>query len=92
MTRTLILFASVVFVAHSYAAEAPRLDGKAVYTLYRSSAVIGGEKWRLHVATFDSADGSEYNRDNCEVAKQLFQSQPGVTVTYWCERGYFSKQ
>jgi hypothetical protein len=33
-------------------------------------------------------DGSaaEYNRSNCEIARSLFQSQPGVIVTYWCER------
>ena len=74
------------------ATEAPRVDTKLVYTLYRSSAVTGGEKWRLHVATFDSADGVQYNRENCDTAKSLFQSQPGVTVTYWCERGYFSKK
>lgn len=83
----------LAFAAHcAYAIDAPRLDPKSVYTLYRSSAVVGGDKWRLHVATFDSSDGSQYNRDNCETAKSLFQSQPGVTVTYWCERGYFSKQ
>lgn len=67
-------------------------DAKSVYTLYRSSAVAGGEKWRMHVATFDATDGTEYNRDNCEVAKNLFQVQPGVKVTYWCERGFFSKE
>lgn len=85
-----ITLAFVAFYAN--ATEAPRVDPKSVYTLYRSSAVAGGEKWRLHVATFDSSDGAQYNRDNCETAKSLFQSQPGVTVTYWCERGHFSKQ
>jgi hypothetical protein len=67
-------------------------DAKTVYTLYRSSAVTGGDKWRVHVATFDAVDGAEYNRDNCEVAKGLFKTQPGVKVMYWCERGYFSKE
>lgn len=74
------------------ATETPKAEPNSVYTLYRSSAITGGDKWRLHVATFDSSDGAQYNRDNCEIAKSLFQSQPGVTVTYWCERGYFSKQ
>ena len=83
---------TAVFFASSYAAEHKRPDNKAIYTLYRSSAVMGGEKWRLHVATFDSADGVNYNRDNCETAKGLFQIQPGVTVTYWCERGVYSKE
>ena len=66
-------------------------DAKSVYTLYRTSAVNGGEKWRVHVATFDAGDDVKYNRENCETAKSLFQAQPGVSVTFWCERGSFSK-
>jgi hypothetical protein len=60
------------------------------YRLYRSSAATHGLV--IHVATFDSVerkDGAgtaEYNRDNCEIARDLFQSQPGVRVTFWCER------
>jgi hypothetical protein len=62
-----------------------------VFRLYRSSAAIEGT--RIHVATFDSCEkagdptpGATYNGGNCEIARSLFQSQPGVTVTYWCER------
>lgn len=76
--------------ASSVVAELPKPDAKSVYTLYRSSAVDGGASWRVHVATFDASVSAEYNRDNCGVAKNLFQAQPEVTVTYWCERGYFS--
>lgn len=46
---------------------------------------------RIHIATFDAIEGATYNRDNCEISKTLFQGQSGVTVTYWCERGYFNK-
>ena len=67
-------------------------DAKAVYTLYRTSAVNGGDKWRVHVATFDAGDDVKYNRENCETAKGLFQAQPNVTVTYWCEIGRFSNE
>lgn len=56
------------------------------YTLYRGS-VTG--PMRIHVATFDSADGEEYNRENCQIAVDLFQRQPGVKVRYWCEKGRF---
>ena len=28
---------------------------------------------------------------NCDIARQLFQNQPGVTVRYWCERGRFNE-
>ncbi len=91
MNRILAAMLAGSLAVTAHAAEPARQAGKNVYTLYRSSAVTGGEKWRMHVATFDSADGPEYNRDNCETAKSLFQAQPGVTVTFWCERGYFSK-
>ncbi len=86
----ILLVATLLVCSISVVAQPSRVDSKDVYTLYRSSAVVGGKTWRLHVATMDAADGAEYNRGNCEVAKKLFQSQPGVTVEYWCERGYFS--
>ena len=66
--------------------------GESNYTLYRSSAVAsGGESWRLHVASFDAKDGESYNRENCQIAQDLFQRQPGVTVKYWCEKGSYKK-
>lgn len=62
-----------------------------VFTLYRTSPTAQGASMRLHVATFDSADGESYNSGNCEVARGLFQGQLGVTVRYWCEKGRFRK-
>ena len=59
--------------------------GGPVYTLYRSSS--GGA--REHVATFDAAKPAGYNRVNCETARKLFASEPGVTARFWCERGRF---
>ena len=56
------------------------------YTLYRSSTT---GPMRIHVATFDSNDGDEYNRENCQMAMDLFQQQPGVKVRYWCEKGRY---
>lgn len=44
---------------------------------------------RIHVATFDSNDGDEYNRENCMTTMDLFQRQPGVKVRYWCEQGRY---
>jgi hypothetical protein len=71
-----------------------RTSSDAVYTLVRSSAAdqstrSSGPPLRLHVATFDAAEGEGYNVANCEIARTLFESQPGVTVRYWCERGRF---
>ncbi len=45
----------------------------------------------MHVATFDAKDGEAYNMGNCQIAQELFQKQPGVTVKYWCEKGVFKK-
>jgi hypothetical protein len=57
------------------------------YTLYRSSLVM--ENARLHVATFDAADGAAYNNENCLSTRDLFQQQSGVKTTFWCEKGRF---
>ena len=59
------------------------------YTLYRSSVVL--ENARLHVASFDAADGERYNNENCQQAQELYQGQPGVKVKFWCEKGRFQK-
>ena len=58
------------------------------YTLYRNS--IFNENERLHVATFDADADEGYNKGNCEIAQQLFQSQP-VKTKFWCEKGRFKK-
>lgn len=59
------------------------------YTLYRSSVLL--ENARLHVASFDAADGAKYNDENCQQAQELYQGQPGVKVKFWCEKGRFKK-
>ena len=62
------------------------LDGD-IYTLYRSS--VTSADLRIHVATYDADEGEAYNRENCQIGAELFQSQPGVKVRYWCEKGRF---
>jgi hypothetical protein len=57
------------------------------YTLYRSS--VTSETLRMHVASFDTADGEDYNRENCFLTRDLYAAQPGVIVRYWCELGRF---
>ena len=59
----------------------------AVYTLYRNSVAI--ENAKLHVATFDAAADEQYNSENCQAARDLFQQQPGVRTKFWCEKGRF---
>jgi hypothetical protein len=49
------------------------------------------ENMRIHVASFNAVDGEAYNRENCELAQQLFQTQPEVKTKFWCEKGTFKK-
>lgn len=60
-----------------------------VLTLYRNSVVDG--TMRIHVATFDSSDGRDYNAENCDLAANLFQRQEGISVRFWCEPGHFRR-
>jgi len=63
-------------------------DNGTTYTLYRNS-LLEDVPQRVHVATFDVDENEEYNRENCLKAAGLFQSQPGVLVRYWCEKGRY---
>lgn len=73
-------------------ANAALASDREIYTLYRSS--VTDSRFRIHVATFDTdqpPDTEVYNRENCLIAAKLFQQQPGVTVSYWCEPGKYRK-
>ena len=63
--------------------------GADSYTLYRNSVLDAN--MRVHVGTFDAADGEKYNSENCKVAADLFQRQDGVKTKFWCEKGSFNK-
>jgi hypothetical protein len=66
-----------------------------VYRLYRTWAPGTGLPRRVQVATFDSCEQGvldpntgtvQFNETVCEIARNLFQSQPGVRVAFWCGR------
>jgi len=65
-----------------------------VYTLYRDSPMF---KQRhdisqcVYVASFDAADGEEFNRENCVVAAQLLTEHNSAPYPphFWCEQGRF---
>ncbi|BAL23504.1 hypothetical protein [Azoarcus sp. KH32C] len=59
------------------------------FVLYRNS--VTNQNMRIHVATFDAADGEAYNKENCDQAQELFQAQPGVATKFWCEKGTFRR-
>lgn len=46
---------------------------------------------RVHVGSFDAADGDKYNSENCNLAAELFQKQEGIKTRFWCEKGAFKK-
>ncbi len=81
--KSLVLAAAVVGLAGCLP------NDKDTFTLYRGSPL--GGNMRIHMATFDSKDGPDYNSENCAITAELFQRQPGVSVRYWCEKGRYSK-
>jgi hypothetical protein len=52
-------------------------NGGQVYTLWRNSQFI--ETLKIHVATFDSKDGLEYNRENCIRIKAVIDADPNFS-------------
>jgi hypothetical protein len=79
-----------ILLAGIFVTEGCNISGDgSTYTLYRSSVMA--DMPRIHVATFDAQDGEKYNRENCQIAADLFLAQPGVIVKYWCEKGLFRK-
>ena len=89
-TKQIAIVVSLVIVGIAFGMSANRLFSEGrTYTLYRDSPI--GKDMRLHVATFDAGETEDYNRDNCILTGKLFQSQPGVTARYWCEKGYFKQ-
>lgn len=69
----------------------PALCGgnESVYTLYRNSLLDGA--LRIHVATFDTVDGADYNAQNCALVADLMQMQDGVRTRFWCEPGRYRR-
>ena len=64
-------------------------SGESDYALYRNSVM--DTTTRIHVATFDAADGEKYNQSNCDIAAKLYQQQDGVKTKFWCKKGRFRK-
>ena len=80
-------FGKVVLLAGALAAAGGA--AASTFTLYRNSPL--DSSMRLHVATFDAADGEPYNRENCNLAAYVFSRQAGVNTRFWCEAGRFRK-
>ena len=88
--RAATLFAATICLASC----SPFPANESVFPLYRNSMLdnpILDKSSRIHIATFDTDDGRDYNQGNCEIARQLFQSQDGVKTRFWCEMGRYKK-
>lgn len=79
-------FLLVTIVALAVAPALAQSDGD-IYTLYRNSVLDAS--MRIHIATFDAADGEDYNAGNCNIAADLFQRQPDVETRFWCKPGRY---
>ena len=83
-------FASLAAVIATSSMFAGCSADSGTFTLYRNSVI--DRSMRIHVATFDAADGGEkYNSGNCDLAATLFASQDGVKTRFWCEKGIFRR-
>ena len=62
-------------------------NDSTVFTLYRNSVLSADA--RIHIASFDARENESYNRENCELARDLFAKQPDVKARFWCEKGRY---
>ncbi|MCJ2179620.1 hypothetical protein [Novosphingobium album (ex Hu et al. 2023)] len=71
------------------------------FTLYRNSPLASGE--RVHFASFDAAETTDFNRGNCTMAARLLNAnvassareegkEPYEGVGFWCESGPYKKE
>ena len=77
------------------------IDGDEAVTLYRNSP--DDHSFRIHVGTFDTDNGVDYNFSNCRLAARLLNAnvaalaerngQPrNPRLGFWCEIGPFKKK
>lgn len=92
MSRFLItvLLMVIMFIWVSACCKSPA-SATDTQTLYRNS--ILDPSMRIHVATFDSAEGGEfnpdYNRAACSETAKLYQENDSAQKDWWCEKGSF---
>lgn len=87
-SRTLLSAAFLALTVFATQSKVRAAEGDT-YILYRNSLIDAS--MRIHLASFDTTEGAAYNQENCRLAALLFRSQPGVTVSYWCEPGPYRR-
>ena len=66
----------------------PPVPDREVFTLYRR-AVVGSPAERVHFATFDTANGRDYNWLGCTSTAESMNAREDTIVPYWCEIGRY---
>ncbi|MBB4640190.1 hypothetical protein [Rhizorhapis suberifaciens] len=84
----------------SSSAAKPLSDAWIASRFYRNSPL--SNEVRVHWATFNAADGADYNLGNCQMAARILNAnleasakaegrQPFSNVGFWCEVGTYSE-
>ena len=89
---TLVPTLALVLALPVFAGERTKVGEKSVYTLYQGIPTLDGGTMRIHVASFDAADGAEWNRKNCETVASLYKPVEVARVSHWCEPGWFKRK
>jgi hypothetical protein len=76
-----------LFVAIGVGIALAGCSDQGTFTLDRDGVL--DPTMRIHVASFDSSNGADYNQENCQLAADLFGRQAGVVTRFWCEKGRF---
>ncbi len=87
LKRITSMILTAIIAAAPAAAQSPDNE---TYALYRDSVLDAS--MRVHIATFDAADGADYNRENWMLARDLFLAQAGVRTNFWCEPGRYREE
>ncbi|MEN3975200.1 hypothetical protein [Emcibacter sp. SYSU 3D8] len=91
---------TIAFIAAGLIAGCGPSEQIDVVTLYRNSPLAND--LRIHWATFDAAEGADYNLGSCEMAAKILNAnleasakaegkQPFPNVGFWCEPGGYSE-
>ena len=81
---------SIILIIYTIQIVNANVLDDSVFTLYRNNN--DNPFIRIHLATFDSSNGEQFNLWYCQKAVQYFQEAAksrGSNERIWCEKGYF---
>ena len=90
--KTLLIIFTLVFTVMFSSSSFADVSSVSVFTLYRNNH--SNPAARVHIATFDTKNGGQYNELHCNKAVKYFRSDAksrGSDERFWCEKGYVKK-